>query len=46
MGVGRGEKYEKCPKCGKKGVYPSYGYPARVKKACRYCNWCELHKEK
>jgi len=40
--------YEKCPKCEKKGLYRSNGYPywGDGTKCCRYCNCTILPKGK
>jgi DNA-directed RNA polymerase subunit RPC12/RpoP len=34
------KQYERCPACGKKGLYLSHGYPywGDGTKVCRYCN--------
>lgn len=40
MGVKHGERYQTCPACGKRGVYPVNGYPCwgDGTKCCRYCH--------
>ena len=40
-----GKRFSLCPKCGKKGVYRSFGYPKGVRR-CRYCGHTEKINQK